>query len=550
MIRPKELTSEAPYGPWSCRGLDIWDTFTAAASGDTAQLRLLLERDPNLYRAEYWYTQPLALAVRGGHREAVQVLLEKGADPAWVGISGEDLVTMARDRGYEDLARVLEAACETRLRSRRPNPVDHPIHAAAQAGDLRKARALLQEEPDLVHRYGRLGGTPLHIAVAAAQQKMVNLLLRKGADIHALTAPAPGTERGYTGVNFQPIDLALWSGPHWRVVGNFELARLLLEKGAAYDLTIAAALGDYEAVRRILRENPKRIAESRPCGKRALSSAIELGHESIVRLLLDFGVDPNWPEGAVAPRGLALHRAASAGNRNLVEMLLLHGADPNGTLDSSGSATYVARSPTLRELLVKHGGQLDAYDLVWLGDDTEAVRRVAADPSEAESGCGGVFAAACVQGKRSLVVRLIAAGARVPPMVTACRSYLLADPEILPLLLESGMNPDLPNWQRATPLHDLCGRDSRSRPRPHRTECANILLAAGASIHARDDEYRSTPLAWAARNDLPDMVDLLLSRGALPEHPDDEPWATPMAWATRRGHERIVELLRRVGVAV
>ncbi len=137
----------------------------------------------------------------------------------------------------------------------------------------------------------------------------------------------------------------------------------------------------------------------------------------------------------------------------------------------------------------------------------------------------------------------------MPPVVTGCRSYLLSDPGMLRLLLASGMDPDLPNWQRATPLHDLCGRDGRGRPRPHRTEGAAILLDAGADVSARDEDYRSTPLAWAARNDLPDMVELLLARGAATRLADDEPWATPLAWATRRGHDRVAGILRAAGAS-
>ena len=59
--------------------------------------------------------------------------------------------------------------------------------------------------------------------------------------------------------------------------------------------------------------------------------------------------------------------------------------------------------------------------------------------------------------------------------------------------------------------------------------------------------YRSPPLAWAARGGLPDMVDLLLSRGAPTHLPDDEPWATPLAWAMRRAHGAIAERLRQAG---
>jgi ankyrin repeat protein len=184
MIKPDVLRSELPHGPWSCRGCDVWDAICAAVTGDAAALRRLLERDPNLYRAEYWYTPPIHFAVREGHLKAVQVLLDAGAEPTGTGPSGEELVTMARDRGHEGVARLLED-----VRARRslatPADTDHPIHLAATAGDAARVRALLDAEPQLVHRSDRAGGTPLH------------LLLDRGADIHALHGAGPGSERGY-----------------------------------------------------------------------------------------------------------------------------------------------------------------------------------------------------------------------------------------------------------------------------------------------------------------------------------------------------------------
>lgn len=541
LIKPDELGSKRPYGPWSSRGCDVWDTIVAARTGDAAALRRLLERDPNLSR----YNEPLHFAVREGHIGAVRVLLDAGADPDAVAPGGEDLPTVARDRGHEAVARFLEAV---RGRSRRTVPggimaTDHAIHRAADANDVDGVREALDAEPQLVHRGDRKGGTPLHRAAAAAAHDVIGLLLDRGADIHALHGSGPGDPSGYAAVDFQPIDVALL----WHGRGHVDTARLLLHRGAAYDLTIAAALGDFDRVSAILDEDPSRIGEARQWGKRPLSAAVQFGHEAITRLLLDRGADPNWQEGTGAPRGSALHSAARAGNRAMIELLLNHGADPNAHVDSAGTPTWAAKTPELRALLFARGGTLDCYDLVWLGEDDEVVRRVAADPGAADAGCGGVFAAAATLGKRDLVVRLLSAGARVPPVVTSCRSYLLEDPEILRLLLASGMNPDLPNWQRATALHDLCGRDGRGRPRPHRTECAIILIEAGAAISAKDEEYRSTPLAWAARNDLPDMVELLLARGAPTNLADDEPWATPLAWAVNRGHGRIVEILRAAG---
>ncbi len=435
----------------------MWDVLSAAEAGDAPALRRLLEREPNLYRAEYWYTPPLHFAVREGHLEAVRVLLDAGADPGHIGHSGDTLVTIARDRGHEPVARLLE---QTPSRSSAPP---------------------------------------------------------------------------------EPIDAVLWKDH------DLQAARRIVGAGAPIDLTIAAALGDLARVTALLDGDPRRIGGSRPSGRRPLSAAAEFGHEAIVVLLLDRGADPNAPEGAEAPRGRALHAVARAGNRALVERLLDRGADPNATIDSAGSATYAARTPELRALLLARGGRLDPYDLVFLDEDDEAVRRVAANLESADAGCGGVLAAACTLGKRDLVVRLLDAGARVPPVLTACRSYLLSDPITLRLLLASGMDPDLPNWLRATPLHDLCGRDNRGRPSPHREHCAAILLDAGATLTARDEDYRSTPLAWAARNGLPDMVAMLLARGASGRLPDDAPWATPLAWATRRGHAAIAESLRTAG---
>ena len=559
--------------PGSDSDRDTRDALNAVAAGDVPTLRRLLERRPTLSRSNGSHRPLIDLAVREGQADAVRVLLDAGAEPDVTSFSGDTLIDMARDRGHQAIVALLEEAC---ARGRRVTPsethTDHPIHSAAEAGDVGRVRALLDADPALVHRSDRAGGTPLHRAVIGQSGTVAELLLDRGADIHAVHGAGLGSSSGYAPENVQAIDLAIWGGPPtlrpspWRMLvdcvrwlisrraperrrpSDVETARKLLARGAACDLTIAAALGDIDRVRAILDADPARISETRPNERRPLSAAVEFGHERIVRLLLERGADPTWPDADGSTRGAALHAAARAGNRALVELLLAHGADPNGYVDSAGNATFAARTPELRALLMAHGGKVDPYDLVWMGDDDEVLRRVTADPASAHAGCGGVFTAVCTLGKRDLMNRLLDAGIRVAPVAGGCQSYLLEKPDMLRVLLaRGGLHPDYPTPEGSTLLHALCSRDVRGRTMSDRTECAGILLDAGATISAKDQDYRSTPLAWAARNNLPDMVEFLLARGAPTNLPDDEPWATPLAWAKRRGHRQIASVLERHG---
>ena len=146
-------------------------------------------------------------------------------------------------------------------------PEDHPIHGAAEAGDLARVCAFLDQEPSLVHDVNRAGGHPLHRAVIGGSAKVVMLLLDRGADIHAIHGAGVGSLAGYAPQDKQPIDLAIWGGPcqvpvskwrsfvsvlKWRLWKrwsdgqvwpcNVPLARLLISRGATYDLTVASAL--------------------------------------------------------------------------------------------------------------------------------------------------------------------------------------------------------------------------------------------------------------------------------------------------------------------
>ena len=535
IIKPWELESEGLIQSWSCRGSDIWEMLCAAIAGDVEQIRRLLKRDPNLVRAEYWYTRPIHFAVREGHLEAVKTLIAAGADPTFIRYGGEDLTIVARDRGHEEVAKYIESM-------RGPLKKSHRIHEAVSCGDLEQVQDLIQEDPSVVGLRDAEGSTPLHLAVKTGRMDMVGLLIDHGAEPDAVQASG----NTYVAEKFRPIDLAIWKSSFFMKRDNPKMVGYLLAKGASYSITIAAACGDLERVSVLLKENPDLANDAQPCGKRPLSSAIEHGHTEIAKLLLEHGADPSLPEGRYAPKGAALLAASDRNNLEIAEMLLERGADPNSYIDSCGTCIFAAKTTEMRNLMYRYGGRQDAFGYVWEGNFDAMAVMADSDPEGAgKSGCGGAFAAVVKKGDWDMLHMLLKRGVRVPDVVTGCRTYLWSNPDMTRVLLEHGMDSNLPNWQQVTPLHDLCA--SRDNVDETRIVLADLFLEFGADINARDEEYCSTPLGWAARCGTKNMVEHLLGRAAKTNLPEDQPWATPLAWAKKRGNNEIEEMLWQAG---
>lgn len=524
-------------GSWGCEPGEIWSMLRAALEGDTAGVRSLAAREPNLVRAEYWYTQPLHFAVREGHAEVVRTLLELGADPSYRRYAHEPLATVARDRGHEGVARIIEDARAALGLGDEP----HEVHTAATAGDVERLRALINGNRSLLDRGDDEGFTPLHRAVEAGQAACATLLLELGAPPDATQAGGGGNrpDAWYRPAGRRPIDLALKRN-------DFDMVGELLAGGAELTIDVAAAMGDEEEVGRILDSDPAALSALGDEAGRPMGEAARRGHIGVVRTLLARGVDPNLREGRDAPHGRALWHAAQRGDSGMSQMLLEAGADPNAVIESSGTAAWMAKEPELRRMFESHGGRLDASLQLLDGNDAAVLAMADEDPDAVSThGCGGIFTMVVSFKRREMLEPLLERGVRVPEVVTGCRTYLWNTPDMTRVLLEHGMNPNLPNWQRVTPLHDICSRGGRGRPDANRHELLDLFLEFGADINAVDEEYRSTPLGWAARNGLDDMVELLLARGADPNRAG-ESWATPRAWAQRRGY---VEIEAKLGAS-
>ena len=530
LIRPFELAPDEKDWTGRWLGETIWQVLNAARDGDTATLRGMLEDDPTLVRAEFWYTPPLHFAVREGHLDATRLLLEAGADIFHRSLyAQEPLLRMALDRGHDEVADLLRD--ELRLRASSSGS-RHAIHDAVAAGDAEAVETLLVKETGLANHGDHLGRRPLHYAVEAGNADLVDLLIEHGADVDA---SGFSSDDRLGGTGFRPVVSALWHHPYWGQRNDYAIARRLLARGARYSITVAAALGDEERVRELLSSDSDLANDQEPGGKRPLSAAAERNHAGIVQDLLDAGADPNLDEGPICPSGFALWAAAHHGYFEVARMLLDAGADPNADVESSGTPTGTSNKE-MRALLYEHGGRMPLAMHFHEGNIDTITALLDAKPEMFDDmRVTEGFTMAVSAGHEALVRLMLARGLRVPASVTYCQTYLWRSPDLACLLLDHGMDPNLPNWQQVRPLHYMAEKGD--------IETARLFLGYGADPNAIDEEYRTTPLGWAARRGQAEFIRFALANGFDPALPATPAWSKPLAWARRRGHDEVTALL-------
>jgi hypothetical protein len=394
-------------------------------------------------------------------------------------------------------------------------------------------------------------------------------LLDHGADVNRKSHPGFWRREGRT-----PLDFAAWECAEESSGRSTceAMAALLIERGAALTPLSAAALGRWDYLASCPLESLQ--------GKGLLQAAVRCDRSAVLRQLLDMGLDPDertqlgQHEDQTFSAGGPLLEAVNTGRIDMARVLLAHGADPNAQVWTSGSPTFAAYSggsprrhaPDLAmiDLMLKHGGWIDAASVGYLRE-VEIARRMLAgelDPHLAFGTFSGQTVAEQIlwsgaSGRSAEIVGMALERIDWPrddprwfwmlwrplPGHQDLTEAEQADSRATFRLILERCDPNLRAGESGqTMLHEVIARDHGVG-----VSLASILLDAGARTDARDEFLKSTPLGWACRWGRVELVKLLLARGADPIEPEAEPWATPLAWAERRQHAGIASILRQHG---
>jgi ankyrin repeat protein len=355
--------------------------------------------------------------------------------------------------------------------------------------------------------------------------------------------------------------------------------KLVAGVGLAIVLLAAAgvAVGLFVGRSRVPSRSPRPVDAGGPRAAKPVAAdlvtAIRKGDARAVRKSLDGVADVN---GRDADGNTPLILASFYAGPECVELLIDRGADVN-TANTAG-ATALIRAATSYEkthILVEAGANVRARTALGNTPLILAARRAGnsrtvrlllergANPRERnDAGVGPVLSAAA-SGDAETVRLLLDAGAKADDFPTpntprdadiaaSLRTPLMwaayyNDVRTVRLLLDYGADPNQSTYF-GSPLSHACWNDA--------FEAAELLIARGANVNARDAVADFTPLHWAAGSESPrpQLVRLLLANGADPNAAGGGPVGafglvpqTPRLIAEKRGRTAVVETLAAAG---
>ena len=366
---------------------------TASAEGDLAKMQKLIENGANVNEIRYntpqimfyqpyeYQATPLMSAAYKGQTQAVQFLIENGADINyrdeynW----GHTALMIATYQGHEEIVDVL-------LANNAEYNLNEAMTMAIVFNRVEAFRKAVNEGADIYSINPYTGFTPLMVSAKNNYFEITQILLAYGVDITiknpstSMTAFMYAVQEG----NFEIVELLLNSGADVNEKRTDEMTPLMLAiysdnpKLSAYLIVNGALYNAQEAIIIFsVLDNPTKLKETINKGVdvnysepyfdwTALMFAVKYGHKETAKQLIEMGADVNKYNKFGRN---ALISAVEKGDIEIVRLLIENGADVNAKdiynktpLNIVIKYNYIE----IAELLIASGAISDHDDLRFL----------------------------------------------------------------------------------------------------------------------------------------------------------------------------------------
>jgi ankyrin repeat protein len=467
----------------------------------------------------------LHLAAGDGQIEIVRYLLDHGADVNAKANDGFTPIHVAAVQGHTEVVRLFAG--------RGAADLDAP--SAAAANNVERLRQLVKEDPKLLEKTWYTWvwceeHTLLHHAAHHGSVECIAALAALGADPRAqdsggctplMVAAAAGHLDAVRELLKHDDRINLTCKYGWTPLvfaasrEREAVVRLLLERGAEYDLLTAVARGDLARVKALVEGRPDLVKEEEARDQSPLTWAAGHNHPEVLTWLIDHGADINYHNNY---EGSVLSVAAWEGHIDIARILLDRGADIElgAGKDAYGTPLHHAcwqGNKEMATLLLDHGAKLESVDntdetplcFAVKEGQTDLVRFLldrGADPNK-----GGPVASAALENCIEIAQLLLDRGAEAGKAI-----HYAAEKGNLPLvqlLLRYPVDRSLRDDESRTPLHlaAMCRDDERL---DQYCKIVDLLLEHGYSLE--DGSSGGRKVIHLAGNRA--MLEHLLKRGA------------------------------------
>lgn len=488
---------------------------------------------------EVYHNTPLTRAAKARNADAMEVLLELGADVHLTNTDGETALHVVAK--LDD------------------DPQNVPIAMM---------RALLRAKMDVDAKTLR-GVTALMLACKTGDIKRVELLLEEGASV-LLT-----NDKGWSPLTFAT------RGGHSDIVTRLLRTSTLQQIDLDRALMMASARG-YCNVIRVLTNAGVSSNTAAEDQTTALMSAAKGGHFEAARLLIEKGTAVNARKAETALvclmrtelEGRASLNAPPYGVQDILPMLLERGLDVNASTVDGDTALLLATDPRYphsddARLLLEAGAnpvltercaeialissyRIRSMDFAVL----ELILDAGVDPNKGDCEGETALMRASEDSEVHKLRRLLMGGANVDAVDYSGRTALIRacdaavpSPKTVKELLDAGANTNHEANNGKTALFYLVSRQDRRGGTSGVEAIFNLLVGGGAGLDSKAKDG-DTLLMCAARNGDSEAVHLLLAAGADPKGRDKDGRTTLML-ASMSGLDsgaRAVEILLDAGV--